>query len=272
MSRAKRRLAGIALALAVMCPMRAAIAMSVDPVILGTASGFAALAGSGISFAGSAPTTLHGDIGGVPSASITGMANLLLDGVNHADDAVAQNARGALLTAYNDAAGRTPTTLYGAVFDLGERTLDPGVYNGSSSFGITGTLTLDAGGDPNAVWIFQAGSTLTLATGSRIVLVGGAQAANVFWQVGSSATLGTDAYFVGSLLALTSITLNTGATAEGRMLALNGAVTFDNNVLTVPEPGTFHLLVIGLSALAIAGRRFKASEKGSEAVPSRRLS
>jgi len=255
----RRILSGLALALAVMCPSRDAAAMSVDPVILGSASGFAALAGSGITFAGSGPTTIQGDIGGVPSASITGLANLLLDGVNHANDAVAQSAHGALLSAYNDAAGRTATTLYGAVFDLGGQTLAPGVHNGSSSLEVTGVLTLDAGGDPTAVWIIQAGSTLTLASGSQIVLAGGAQAQNVFWQVGSSATLGTDAYFVGSLLALTSITLNTGADVDGRMLALNGAVTFDNNALTVPEASTIQLLGLGLAVLAGVRRRFKAS-------------
>ena len=249
MNETKQILTGLAFAVTLIALQRDAMAMSVD---LGSASGFAVLAGSGVTITG--PTTITGDMGTFPTATITGLANLVLAGVNHADDAIAQQAKVDLSAAYNSAAGRTPTTLYGAIFDLGEQTLSAGVYNSTASFGITGNLTLDAHGDPNAVWIFQAGSTLTAEVGSKVILINGAQAANVFWQVGSSATLKTDAYFVGSILALTSITLNSGATVDGRVLAQNGAVTFDSNVLTVPEGGTLQLLGLGMAALAAFGR------------------
>ena len=139
-----------------------------------------------------------------------------------------------------------------------------GVYGDSSSLFLSGTLTLDAHGDPNAVFIFQAGSTLITASGSHILLTGGAQAANVFWQVGSSATLGTDTDFVGNILAFESITLQTGATVTGRTLADNGAVTLDHNTITgsfpnvpgVPDAGsTILLLGLGVASL-VALRRY----------------
>ena len=143
--------------------------------------------------------------------------------MNHAGDAVTQSAKNDLVTAYNDAAG--PFSNYNLRPDLRPRwgltNLTPGVYNDPSSFGITGTLTLDAEGDPNAVWIFQAGSTLITASSSSVVSKDGiGDPCNVFWQVGSSATLGTDSDFVGTILALTSITANTGATVDGRLLML----------------------------------------------------
>jgi len=245
---------GLVLAVAVLFPRHDSLAMSVD---LGSASGFAVLTGSGMTFAGPEPTTVTGDIGTFPTATVAGLANLVLAGVNHSDDALTQQAKADLSAAFSIASGRTPTTLYGTVFDLGERTLIAGVYNVTESFGITGTLTLDVHGDSNAVWIFQAGSTLTAESGSKVILLNGAQAGNVIWQVGSSATLKTDAYFTGSILALTSITLNTGATVDGRVLAQNGSVTFDNNALTVPEGNTLQLLGIGLAVLATVRRRFK---------------
>ena len=255
MNGTKQMLTGLAFAVAVIALQRDVMAMSVD---LGTASGFAVLAGSGVTVTG--PTSITGDMGTFPTATIAGLANLVLAGVNHADDAIAQQAKADLSAAYTSAAGRTPTTLYGAIFDLGEQTLSAGVHNSTGSFGITGTLTLDAHGDPNAVWIFQAGSTLTAEVGSKVILINGAQAANVFWQVGSSATLKTDAYFTGSVLALTSITLNSGATVDGRVLAQNGAVTFDSNVVTVPEGGTLQLLGLGMAALAAFGRKRRPAD------------
>lgn len=224
------------------------------PLDLDSAVPFAVLAGAGITITGA--TTIAGDIGTFPTTSITGFENVTLNGINHAGDAITQAAKTDLLAAYIDAAGRTPTTTYGPIFDLGGLTLTSGVYNDPSSFGLTGTLTLDALGDPNAVWIFQAGSTLITATDSVVNLVGGAQASNIFWQVGSSATLGTGTDFAGSILASESITLNTGAMIDGGLYALNGAVTLEgNSIAAVPEPGSALLLVSALTLLASKRRR-----------------
>lgn len=207
------------------------------PVELGSAARFVALAGAGITFSGSSnSTTISGDIGTFPTTTITGLGNVILNGVNHAGDAVTQTAKSDLVTAYNDAAGRPATVIYPAASELGGLTLLPGVHQDSSSFAITGTLTLDAQGDSNAVWIFQAGSTLITAASSTVSLINGAQARNVFWQVGSSATLGTHSIFRGTILALTSITMTTGAMIEGRTLASNGTVTFDQQIGFLPTP------------------------------------
>jgi hypothetical protein len=214
--------AGLVWTVAMAVSLPGAAAQMVD---LGSASEFAVLAGAGITIGASGTTTITGDIGSYPTATITGTENLDLDGTNHGGDAVTQAAKTDLDEAYDDAAGRTPTTTYSPIYDLGGQTLGPGVYNNPSSFGITGILTLDAGGDPNAVWIFQAGSTLITASGSQVALINGAQASRVFWQVGTSATLGTGTDFAGTLLVAESITLVAGASVEGRLLALNGAVT-----------------------------------------------
>jgi uncharacterized repeat protein (TIGR01451 family) len=156
-----------------------------------------------------------------------------------------------LTAAYNDAAGRTPATSVSG--DLGGRTLTPGAYNSASSLGLTGTLTLDAQGDPNGVFIFQMGSTLITASASQVVLTGGAQAANVFWQVGSSATLGTNSTLSGNILALTSITATTGATIHGRALAINGAVTLDSNTITDLFPALTITKIANASNIAPGG-------------------
>lgn len=203
---------------------------AVTAVPLGTAGSFAVLAGSGVTNTGA--TTLNGDLGSFPTTTVTGTSSLTVNGTNHAGDAVTQGAKTDLVTAYNTAAGEGPTSPI--VADLGGQTLAPGVYNAGSSIGLTGVLTLNGKGDPNAVFVFQAGSTLTTASASHVDLINGAQACNVFWQVGSSATLGTGSSFTGSILALTSVTLTTGATVDGRVLARNGAVTLDNNTVTVP--------------------------------------
>ena len=233
-------------------------------VDLGSADKFAVLAGAGITVAGAVNTTsITGDIGTYPTPAITGFGNVVLTGVNHADDSVTQLAKNDLTTAYNDIVSRLAATIYGPIKDLGGLTLLPGVYNDPSSFAVTGTLTLDAQGDPNAVWIFQAGSTLTTASSSDVALINGAQADNVFWQVGSSATLGTSSSFSGNILADQSISADTGATIYGRLLAENGAVTLDNNtilrpfggvVATVPEANTSCLFGIGLVSLFVFKR------------------
>ncbi len=202
-----------------------------SPVGLGTTSNFAVLAGSTITNTG--PTTISGtaggDVGLAPGTAFTGSASVTMTGVQHLADTVATDAKTALVNAYDDAAGRTPVTSVGT--ELGGTTLTSGVY-GNSTLGITGTLTLDAQGDPNAVFIFQTASTLITAPSSSISMINGAQACNVFWQVGSSATLDTGSAFVGHLFALTSITANTGATIRGQLLARNGAVTLDSNTIT----------------------------------------
>jgi len=197
-------------------------------VPLGTAGSFAVLAGSGITNTGA--TTVVGDVGTYPTTTITGAGSMTVFGTNHAGDAVTQQAKTDLVTAYNDAAGQGPTSPI--VADLGGQTLAPGVYNSGSTIGLTGTVTLNGGGDPNAVFVFQAGSSLTTASTSQVSLINGAQACNVFWQLGASATLGTGSTFSGSILALTSITVNTGVTVHGRMLARNGDVTLDHDAIT----------------------------------------
>jgi hypothetical protein len=200
-------------------------------VNLGTATSFAVLGGSTITNTG--PSVISGDIGLSPGTSITGFPpGVQSRGATDLTNAVALQAKNDTTAAYLDAAGRTPFTT--APSDLGGSTLSPGVYQASSAMALTGSLTLNGGGNADAVFIFQAGSTLITASGSTVVLENGAQACNVFWQVGSSATLGTSSSFVGTILALTSATLNTGATLQGRVLARNGAVTLDSNTITVP--------------------------------------
>lgn len=194
---------------------------------LGTADNFAILAGSTVTNTGS--SVISGDLGLSPGTSVTGFPPGTVNGTQHVADAGADQAQSDLTTAYNNAAGQGSTGAISA--DLAGQTLTPGVYTSASSIGLSGEVTLDGGGDADAVFIFQAGSTLTTGSGSSVTLINGAQACNVFWQVGSSATLGTSTAFKGNILALTSATLNNGANVEGRVLARNGAVTLDNNVI-----------------------------------------
>ncbi len=201
------------------------------PVDLGTAQTYAVLGGQTVTNTG--PSILFGDVGVSPGTAITGFPPGIALGVKHAGDTQAGGAQSDLTIAYNDAAGRAP--IANIAGDLGGLTLPPGVYKASSSIGLTGTLTLDAQNDPNAVFIFQIGSTLTTASSSSVSMINGAQPCNVFWQIGSSATLGTNTDFIGTILALTSISVTTGTTVEGRALARNGQVSLDTNLFT--EPG-----------------------------------
>ncbi len=190
--------------------------------LLGTAGSYAALGGSTVTNTG--PTVLTGNLGVWPGTSITGFPpGIVVSGTTHAGDAAAHQAQIDLTTAYNTIAGESVTqTLTGS--DLGSRTLTPGVYFFSSSAQLTGTLILNAQNNPNARFDFQIGSTLTTASNSAVQLINGADGCNVYWQIGSSATLGTTTSFNGNLMALTSITMNTGATiANGSALARNGA-------------------------------------------------
>ena len=197
---------------------------------LGQADGFAVLAGSAVSSTNA--TAVTGDIGVSTGTAIDGFPPGTLTGTKHSNDATAQGAQSDLTTAYNTLAGEACNTdLTGS--DLGGRTLAPAVYCFSSSAGLTGTLTLDAQNHANAVWVFKIGSTLTTATDSSVVIINGGSGCNVFWQVGSSATLGTATAFEGNIVALTSITMVAGATSTGRILARNGAVTMDGDSVSV---------------------------------------
>lgn len=198
-------------------------------VDLGTTNAFAILAGSTVTNTGSSVIT--GDLGLSPGTSVTGFPPGTVIGTQHVADATAVQAQTDLTTAYNNAAGQTPVSTVPT--ELGGTTKTAGIYDSAAgTFSITGTLTLDAQGDPDAVFIFKTASTLITDGSSVVSLINGAQACNVFWQVGSSATLGTNSLFKGNILALTSATLTTGANVEGRVLARNGAVTLDTNVVT----------------------------------------
>jgi hypothetical protein len=194
---------------------------------LGSAASFSVLAGSTVTNTG--PTTMFGDLGLSPGSSVTGAPHVL--GQTHVDDAVAIGAKNDLTTAYNDAAGRPTNGSAGT--DLAGQTFTAGVRTASSSLLLSsGSVTLDAQGDPNAVFIFQIGSTLITGSATTVLLVNGAQACNVFWQVGSSATLGTGTRFVGTIMASATITANTAATIHGRLLAQTAAVNLDTNTIT----------------------------------------
>ncbi len=204
-------------------------ALAAQPSVgLGTGSAFAVLGGQTVTNTGS--STINGDLGVSPGGAVTGFPPGTINGSVHAADAVAGGAQSDLTTAYNDAAGRTPFVAVPA--DLTGLTLTPGVYKNSSALQLTGAVTLDAQGDPNAVFIFQAGSSLTTGSGSTVNLINGAQPCNVFWQVGSSATLGTTSHFVGDILALSSISMNDGVTLDGRAMARNGSVTMIDDTVT----------------------------------------
>jgi hypothetical protein len=212
-----------------LCSMLLATSAKAAPatVGLGTAASFSVLAGSTVTNTG--PTTMFGDLGLAPGSSVTG-APLVL-GQTHVADASAIGAKNALTTGYNDAAGRPTEGSAGT--DLAGQTFTAGVRTASSSLLLSsGSVILDAQGNPNAVFIFQIGSTLITGSNTAVQLVNGAQACNVFWQVGSSATLGTGTRFVGTVMAAATITANTAATIHGRLLAQTAAVNLDTNTIT----------------------------------------
>ena len=255
MIRTRLPLLAIAGLAAVLCGATPASAQTAPS--LGTAQSFAVLGGSTVTNTG--PSVITGDLGVSPGSAVTGFPpGTVVSGTIHAADGVASGAQGSVTAAYTNLAGQ-PCTQDLTGQDLGGKTLTSGVYCFSSSAQLTGTLTLNAQGNANAVFIFQIGSTLTTASGSSVVLINGGSVCNVFWQVGSSATVGTTTSFIGNILALTSITLTTGASVTGRALARNGAVTLDSNIVdasaclgggvpTLPQVFAI-MLAIGLVAI-----------------------
>ena len=200
---------------------------------LGRARTFAVVGGSTVTNTGA--TKITGAVGvSSPGVSVTGFPpGSIAGGAQHAGDAAANQAQRDAQAAYAALAGKACNTpLTGQ--DLGGKTLAPGVYCYTSSAQLTGQLVLDARGDPNGVWVFQIASTLTTAPNAAVVLSKGGRAGNVFWQVGSAATLGTGTAFTGNILAYSSITMNTGASLSGRALA-RGTVTMDSNIMHLPR-------------------------------------
>jgi LPXTG-motif cell wall-anchored protein len=220
-------LGGVVL-LTVVAAAPANAATTIDgPVFLGTAQTFSVLGASNVTNTGA--TIANGDVGVSPGSSITGFPPGIINGTTHATDTVAAQAQSDLTTAYNVAASLTP--MQSGLTDLVGLTLTPGVYSGGA-LSLSGDLTL--AGSAQSVWVFQAASTLITGSASHIILTGGASVCNVFWQVASSATLGTASDFAGTIMAQTSVTTNTGTTVAGRLLARTGAVTLDDTVLTAP--------------------------------------
>ncbi len=228
----RSRLIGIALAMIAVFALPAAAQAA--PVGLGTAGPFVVLGGTKVTNVG--PSVLNGNLGISPGTELEGFGlPAVVNGSTHATNEVAAKAQLDLTTAYDVAAGQPvlpANDLSGT--NLGNRELTPGTYRYNAAALLTGALTLDAEGDPNAEFVFQIGSQLTTESASSVLLVNGASPCNVYWQVGSSADLGTTTAFQGSLMALTSISLKSGATVLGRMLARNGQVSLINNVLTRP--------------------------------------
>ncbi|WP_329430717.1 ice-binding family protein [Streptosporangium sp. NBC_01495] len=208
-----------------------ATADAATPVQLGTAANFEVLGRDAVTNTG--PTVVTGDLGLWPGTALSGFPPGTVTGTVHQTDAAAQQAQTDLTVAYDDAAGRPVDATVPT--ELGGITVTPGVYDSAAgTFQITGTLTLDARGDPGAVFIFKTASTLVTASDGTVTLVNGAQAANVFWQVGSSATLGTNSAFSGNILALSAITATTGVTVVGRLLSRGGAITLNTNTVAPP--------------------------------------
>lgn len=200
-------------------------------VALGSSSTFAILAGSTITNTGA--TTVTGDLGLSPGSSVGGFPPGILNGTEYIDDTVAAHAKVDLTAAYNDAAARTCTDMVTLSGNIGGLTLTPGLYKSTSSLALSsGNLTFDAKGNASAVFIIQIASALTVTSGRQVILSGGALASNIFWQVGSSATFGTTSVFKGTVLAMQSITFDTGATLDGKAFARTGGVTLAASTIT----------------------------------------
>ena len=237
---------------ALLCVPSLALAQSAPP--LGAAASFAVLGGSTVTNTG--PTVVTGDLGVSPGSAVTGFPpGIVVGGSIHAADVLAAQAQIDATIAYNNLAAQACTTTFGVPTDLGGMILLPGVYCFASSAAVTGTLTLNAQGNANAVFVFKTGSTFITATGASVVVINSGQNCNVFWQVGSSATLGTTSTVPGTIIALTSITLNTGASLSGRAIARNGAVTLDSNNAGGCAPGGISAVptldFVGLTVLVV---------------------
>lgn len=269
--RGPRRLAvGVALLGAVMLvePVTAAYAFpNPTPVPLGTAATFTVLGGSTVTNTGftvvSADTGVGGNLGVSPGTAVTGFPPGVVTppGVEHLGDSVAAGAQTDAANALTVAQGLTPDKTFAPVWDLVGQTFTAGVYNDPSSFSLSGTVTLDGGGNPDSVFIFQAGSTLVTSASSIVALTNGAQACNVFWAVGSSATLGATSLFNGTILASTAITVGDATQVQGRVLAGTGAVTLSDDLIHtpacapssgVPQAPLLGRMATGITVLAFA--------------------
>ena len=211
----------------VVIPLQTTVQSSVP---LGAADNFAILGGAEITNTG--PSEITGDIGLSPGTSIGGFPPGILNGNFHINDNAATQAKLDIVSAYNDAAGRSATDMVTVSGNIGGLTLTPGLYKSTSSLALSsGDVTFDAKGNPNAVFVIQVASSFTVTSGRKVILAGGASASNIFWQVGSSATFGTTCDFKGTVIAMESISFNTGATLTGRALCRTGAITMASTTI-----------------------------------------